>query len=90
MKLIIESHVSFNKEGQLLGCIKEALSNGANTFMYYTGAPQNTNRVVINKELTKAGMKLMEESGMNPADVIVRAPCIVILHYFAQSIPFSN
>lgn len=79
MKLIIGSHVSFNKEGQLLGCVKEALSYGANTFMYYTGAPQNTNRVVIDKELTKAGMKLMEESGINPSDIIVHAPYIINL-----------
>ena len=42
--LIIGSHVSFNKETQLLGSLEEALSYGANTFMFYTGAPQNTMR----------------------------------------------
>ena len=41
--LIIGSHVSFGKE-QLLGATKEAISYGANTFMFYTGAPTNTIR----------------------------------------------
>ena len=41
--LIIGSHVSFGKD-QLLTSIKEALSYGSNTFMFYTGAPQNTVR----------------------------------------------
>ncbi len=41
--LIIGSHVSFNKE-QIYGSAKEAISYGANTFMFYTGAPTNTVR----------------------------------------------
>lgn len=79
MNLIIGSHVSFKKEEQLLGCVKEALSYGANTFMYYTGAPQNTNRIAINQELTQAGMNLMKENGINPAHLIVHAPYIINL-----------
>ncbi len=46
--MIIGSHVSFGKE-QLLGSVKEAISYGANTFMFYTGAPQNTIRKDINE-----------------------------------------
>ena len=42
--LIIGSHVSFNKEKQLIGSLDEALSYESNTFMFYTGAPQNTRR----------------------------------------------
>ena len=49
-KLIIGSHVSFKKDDQIIGSIKEALSYGANTFMFYTGAPQNTKRENIDKE----------------------------------------
>ena len=37
--LLLGSHVSFNKNDQLVGSLKEALSYGANTFMFYTGAP---------------------------------------------------
>ena len=49
--MIIGSHVSFGKNG-LLGSVKEALSYGANTFMFYTGAPQNTIRKPIDNETT--------------------------------------
>ena len=48
--LIIGSHVGFNKDKQLLGSLEEALSYNANTFMFYTGAPQNTKRVEINDD----------------------------------------
>ena len=51
MKLIIGSHVSFKKEDGLLGSVKEALSYKANTFMFYTGAPQNAKRLPINVKL---------------------------------------
>ena len=44
--MIIGSHVSFNNG--LLGSVKEAISYNANTFMFYTGAPQNTIRKEIN------------------------------------------
>ena len=54
--MIIGSHVSFGSE-QLLGSVKEALSYGANTFMFYTGAPQNTMRKAIDKELTNEAKK---------------------------------
>ena len=55
--MIIGSHVGFNKETQIIGSIKEALSYGANAFMFYTGAPQNTNRSPIDKELVILGKK---------------------------------
>ena len=75
--MIIGSHVSFNKKEQLLGCVKEALSYNANTFMFYTGAPQNTQRVNIDNNLTKEAYELMNKSNINPSDVIVHAPYIV-------------
>ena len=52
MDLIIGSHVSFKKDDQLYGSLLEALSYNSNTFMFYTGAPQNTSRYPINDELT--------------------------------------
>ena len=56
--LIIGSHVSFSKAEQLLGSVKEAVSYNANTFMFYTGAPQNTTRMPIEDEKTYAGMQI--------------------------------
>lgn len=76
--MIIGSHVSFGKE-QLLGSAKEALSYGANTFMFYTGAPQNTIRKDIDENLTKEALRLMSENNINIDNVICHAPYIVNL-----------
>ena len=53
MSLIIGSHVSYKNDTGLLGSVEEALGYGANTFMFYTGAPQNTRRGSIDKEITE-------------------------------------
>lgn len=79
MNLIIGSHVSFTKDKQLLGCIEETLSYGANTFMFYTGAPQNTNRVDINDSKTISAIELMKENNIDYKNVIVHAPYIINL-----------
>ena len=42
--MLIGSHVGMKGKEMFLGSVKEALSYGANTFMVYTGAPQNTRR----------------------------------------------
>ena len=55
--MIIGSHVSFSKN-QLLDSTKEAISYGANTFMFYTGAPQNTRRSGIDNNLKKEAYNL--------------------------------
>ena len=75
--MIIGSHVSFKKDMQLLGSVKEALSYGSNTFMFYTGAPQNTVREKIDSELTKKAYCLMKENNIDPNDIIVHAPYII-------------
>ncbi len=77
--LIIGSHVGFKKDTQLLGSLEETLSYGANTFMFYTGAPQNTMRYAINDELTSKALKIIKEKGIDYAKVIVHAPYIVNL-----------
>ena len=41
---MLGSHVGLGGKEQFLGSVKEALSYGADTFMVYTGAPQNTRR----------------------------------------------
>lgn len=77
--LIIGSHVGFRKDDQLLGSLKEALSYGANTFMFYTGAPQNTKRYPIEDGLTLEAMQLMKNEGLDYSKVVVHAPYIVNL-----------
>ena len=79
MNLIIGSHVSYKSGKQLVGSVEEALSYGANTFMFYTGAPQNTNRSTIDDNLTKEAYELMAKNGIDPKNVIVHAPYIINL-----------
>lgn len=76
--LYIGSHVRFNNE-QLLGSVKEALSYGANTFMFYTGASQNTIRSNINDDLLKEAHKLMIDNNIDINKVICHAPYIINL-----------
>lgn len=75
--MIIGSHVNFNKEDQIIGSIKQTLEYGANAFMFYTGAPQNTNRVPIDEELAILGQKVLEENNIDINNVIIHAPYII-------------
>ena len=77
--MIIGSHVSYNNKDGLLGSVLEAISYKANTFMVYTGAPQNTIRSNIDFSLTKKAHKLMDDSGIDINNVIAHAPYIVNL-----------
>lgn len=75
--LLIGSHVGMSGKDMLLNSVKEALSYGANTFMVYTGAPQNTRRKEIEELNIPAARSLMEEKGMY--NFIVHAPYIINL-----------
>lgn len=77
--LYIGSHVSFDKNEQLVKSTKEAISYNANTFMFYTGAPQNTNRSKILDGKTLEALQLMKENGIFFDKVIVHAPYIINL-----------
>lgn len=77
--LLIGSHVSFRSSDQLVGSVKEAVGYGANTFMFYTGAPQNTRRCEIKNELTKEALSVMKENDIDIKNVIVHAPYIINL-----------
>ena len=79
MDLIIGSHVSFTKDSQLLGSVLEALKYNSNTFMFYTGAPQNTKRALSDENKTKEAIKLMKENNIDINNVVVHAPYILNL-----------
>ncbi len=59
----------------LLGSSEEASAYGANTFMIYTGAPQNTRRKPIEELNIEAGLEHMDKHGMS--DIVVHAPYII-------------
>lgn len=75
--LKIGSHVGMSGKEMMAGSVKEALSYGANTFMIYTGAPQNTKRKDISELNIDAAWTLMWENGIE--DFIVHAPYIINL-----------
>jgi deoxyribonuclease IV len=64
-------------KSMLLAASAEAVSYGANTFMIYTGAPQNTRRKKIEDLNIEEGRKHMELNGINLDDIVVHAPYII-------------
>lgn len=75
--MILGSHVGMSGKDMLLGSAKEAVSYGADTFMFYTGAPQNTRRKDISELNIDAAWDYMEEHALR--DIIVHAPYIINL-----------
>lgn len=71
------SHVGMSGKEMFAGSVKEAVSYGANTFMVYTGAPQNTRRKEIGELNLDAGFALMKEHGIG--EIVVHAPYIINL-----------
>ncbi len=78
--MLIGSHVSIT--GGLLGAAKEAAGYGANTFMVYTGAPQNSVRKPIEKLKIDEGHAFMKEAGIDR--FVVHAPYIVNLASYKE------
>ena len=58
-----------------LAASEEAVSYGANTFMIYTGAPQNTRRKKIEELNIEDGQNIWTENGIE--DIVVHAPYII-------------
>lgn len=75
--LKLGSHVGMGGKEMFEGSVKEALSYGANTFMVYTGAPQNTRRKPVSELRVEEGWKLMRENGLE--EFVVHAPYIINL-----------
>jgi len=76
-QLYIGSHVSMNSPEFYEGSVKEALSYGCNTFMFYTGAPQNSFRKPVNELKIAEGRKLIKEGGIDESKLVVHAPYII-------------
>ncbi len=72
----IGSHVSFSNKG-LLNAANEAAGYGSGTFMFYTGAPQNTRRKPIEEQFIEEGKAVMAEHDMG--EIVVHAPYIINL-----------
>lgn len=71
------SHVGMSGKEMLLGSAKEAVSYQADTFMFYTGAPQNTRRKDISELNIDAAWDYMNAHGIH--EIVVHAPYIINL-----------
>ena len=71
------SHVGMSGKEMLLGSAKEAVSYGADTFMFYTGAPQNTRRKFISELNIDAAWDYLSQHQIE--EIIVHAPYIINL-----------
>lgn len=75
--MLLGSHVGMSGKEMLLGSAKEAVSYGANTFMFYTGAPQNTRRKDISELNIAPAWEYMANHGID--EIVVHAPYLINL-----------
>ena len=83
----IGSHVGMSGKEMLLGSAKEAVSYGADTFMFYTGAPQNTRRKEISELNIEPAWEYMRAHGIR--EIVVHAPYIINLGNAVKPETFS-
>lgn len=77
--ILIGSHVSMNSPKFFLGSVEMAIENNENTFMFYTGAPQNSIRTPLDKCKIEEGLNLIEKSNIKLDKVVVHAPYLINL-----------
>lgn len=76
-EIYLGSHCSLTAPDYYLGTVKEALSYGSNTFMFYTGAPQNSYRKPLEDLKISEGRALIREAGIREDKIVVHAPYII-------------
>ena len=76
-EILIGSHVSMNAPNFFLGSVQEAISYNSTAFMFYTGAPQNSYRVPLDRLKIEEGKKLLKEAGIEESHLVVHAPYII-------------
>lgn len=76
-EIYLGSHCSLTAPDYYLGTVKEALGYGSNTFMFYTGAPQNSYRKPLEDLKISEGRALIREAGIREDKIVVHAPYII-------------
>ena len=72
-------HVGLSAPKYYVGTVEEALSYDADTFMFYTGAPQNTRRKDLSELRIEEGRALLRAHGLDESKIVVHAPYIINL-----------
>ena len=70
-------HVGMSGKEMMIASVKDAIRFGANTFMLYTGAPQNTKRKDLSEIRIEEATALMKANGIE--EFVVHAPYIINL-----------
>lgn len=78
-EMIIGSHLSLGGPDYFVGTVREAVKNNETAFMFYTGAPQNTVRLPLNRLKIEEGRELLKTSGIKEDNLVVHAPYIINL-----------
>ena len=60
-----------------VGSVNEALSYGSTTFMFYTGAPQNSFRKPLEELKIEEARQMIKEAGIDESKIVVHAPYII-------------
>ncbi len=73
------SHVSMKSPNYLVGSVNEAIKDGSNCFMIYTGAPQSTQRKSVDELKIDEFKELLIKNNININDLVVHAPYVMNL-----------
>ena len=78
-ELLIGSHINMSAPNYFLDSAITALNYGENTFMFYTGAPQNSFRVPTNQCKIEEGISILKKNNIDISKIIIHAPYIINL-----------
>ncbi|MCR4562456.1 MAG: deoxyribonuclease IV [Bacilli bacterium] len=78
-KLYLGSHLPFKAPGYYLDTVLLATEYEETTFMFYTGAPQNTKRADISSLKIEEARKYLHEHDFDESKIVVHAPYIINL-----------
>jgi deoxyribonuclease-4 len=77
-KLLLGSHVDMNKKNNfLIGSVNQAISENANTFMFFAGPPQSSMRTDISLINIPEFKNMCQEKNINLDDLLVHLPYVI-------------
>jgi len=75
-KAILGAHVSYKKDTQLLGAIKDLVSIGATSGAFYVSNSRGYNKHILDEENVKEAKKFAKENGFDIKNIIVHSPLV--------------
>ncbi|MBQ4254699.1 MAG: deoxyribonuclease IV [Bacilli bacterium] len=77
--IFLGSHISLAAPQYFLSSAKEAFDYGENCFMFYTGAPQNSKRIPLERLYIEEGKAFCQSNGIFLDKCVIHAPYIINL-----------